>query len=36
MPIPFYIRWNSVSSGGAYGVKKGIDAKDDFDTARNI
>jgi len=32
MPIPFIIAGAAVATG-AYGVKKGIDAKDDFDTA---
>lgn len=32
MPIPFIIAGVAIAAG-AYGVKKGIDAKDDFDTA---
>jgi len=32
MPLPFIIAGIAVATG-AYGVKKGIDAKDDFDTA---
>ena len=33
MPIPFIIAGVAVAAG-AYGVKKGIDAKEDFDTAK--
>ncbi len=32
MPIPFILGGIALAAG-AYGVKKGIDAKDDFDTA---
>jgi hypothetical protein len=32
MPLPFIIGGIALAAG-AYGVKKGVDAKDDFDTA---
>lgn len=35
MPLPFILAGAAVLAGG-YGVKKGIDAKDDFDTAESI
>lgn len=33
MPLPFIIAGVAIAAG-AYGVKKGVDAKDDFDTAK--
>ncbi|ELB1638313.1 hypothetical protein QPB21_000745 [Vibrio alginolyticus] len=35
MPLPFILAGAAIVAGG-YGVKKGIDAKDDFDTAKRI
>ncbi len=35
MPLPFILAGAAIVAGG-YGVKKGIDAKDDFDTAKSI
>jgi len=35
MPIPFIIAGVAVAAG-AYGVKKGVDAKDDYDSAKRI
>ncbi|EGQ9325796.1 hypothetical protein [Vibrio vulnificus] len=35
MPLPFILAGAAIVAGG-YGVKKGIDAKDDFDTAKRV
>lgn len=35
MPIPFILGGIALAAAG-YGIKKGIDAKDDFDTASNV
>jgi len=32
MPLPFILAGAALAAAG-YGVKKGVDAKDDFDTA---
>ena len=35
MPIPFILGGIALAAAG-YGIKKGIDAKDDFNTASNV
>ncbi|WP_278183374.1 hypothetical protein [Vibrio misgurnus] len=35
MPLPFILAGAAIVAGG-YGIKKGLDAKDDFDTAKTV